>query len=400
MPSGDDGGDATLADVSSEAAPSLDARGDAVDGTLADVVADVVSEDSTVRDVVSEPAVDAPRDVGPDVTPDAPGPTGDGCIATVESCTNGIDDTCDDKIDCADPACAGFTCAAQVPAGWTGPALFWLGASTATPPACPSGYQTAVDGHEGPTGTPDTCDCTCGASGQTCTATNGAFHVDQACQSGACTAVPTIANGVCTAVPANTCGTGGSFNVGGGTPAPAGGSCTPQTTVTNQGTAPGWNNTARVCSWAGPNDTPGGCNPATGQCVGGSPGTGAGFAATVCVFQTGDIACPAGYPNNRNVVFSGEISTRDCGGCACTTASPTGGSCGGTITIFGDANCAGSMAQFTFGTTTCLPYNLPPLDPASVQAALVVTAGTCAVGTPATPTGGVSGTGPTTVCCM
>ena len=389
---GDDEGDATLADVSSEATP-LDVRGDAVDGTLADVVGDVTSEDSTARDVANEPPVDAARDVA-DVT----GPTGDGCTATVENCTNGVDDSCDGKIDCADPACSSFTCVAQVPAGWTGPALLWLGGSTATAPACPTGYQTALDGHEGPTGGDDGCTCVCGAGGQVCSAT-GSFHNDMTCSASTCVAGTVSSASGCTNVAANTCGIQGSFEIGAGAvPAPTGGTCTPQTTTT-PGPAPGWTTTARVCAWAGANDTPGGCSPTTDRCVGGSPGAGAGFAATLCVFESGAVACPAAYPNNQNVVFSGESDTRTCAGCACTTGAPTGGSCAGTVTLFGGANCTGSTGSYTLGTA-CVTYAVPPQDPASLQAAFTVTPGSCTVGTQPSPTGTVTGTGPTTVCCM
>jgi hypothetical protein len=394
-PPGGDGGDATLADVSSEGAPSSDAPGDTVDGTLADGVGDVTSDNSTARDVVSEPPIDAPKDVAPDVT----GPTGDGCVATVEDCTNGIDDNCDGKIDCADPACSAFTCATQVPAGWSGPALLWLGASTVAAPACPTGYAQSIDGNEGPTGTADSCNCTCAAAGQVCAAT-GNFHNDQACSSASCVTGAVSSANACTNLATNICGINGSFEINdGGVPTPTGGSCTPQTTTTTGSTA-GWTTSARICAWAGPNDTPGGCSPTTDQCVGGSPGTGAGFAATVCVFQSGDVACPAGYPNNRNVVFSGENDGRTCAGCTCTTASPSGGACSGSVNLFGVTNCAGSAIQYALGTH-CLTYsNIGPTDPQAVQAAFTVTPGTCGVATQATPAGSVVGTEPTTVCCM
>jgi hypothetical protein len=406
-PVGDDGGDATLADVSSEASSTLDAPGDTLDGTigdatmndvtLADVAVDTTSEDSTARDVVSEPPVDAPKDVAPDGT----GPTGDGCIATVEDCTNGIDDTCDGKIDCADPACSGFTCATQVPAGWTGPALLWVGGPTATPPACPTGYGASpIDGHEGPTGTADTCVCMCTSGGQVCAAT-GTFHNDQACSAAACvTGAVSSASTACTNLASNICGTGGSFEINnGGVPTPTGGSCTPQVTIT-PGSTEGWTSSARICSWNGANDTPGGCNPTTDQCVGGSPGTVAGFAATVCVFQSGEVACPAGYPNNRNVVFSGEMDGRTCAGCTCTTASPSGGSCSGTVNLFGVPDCGGTPVSYSLGTH-CLTYNnIGANDPESIQAALTVVPGTCGVAMQAAPVGAVTGTGPTTVCCM
>ncbi len=402
--------DATVADVGSEGV---------IDGTATDVsVGDVTpdqtasldarSEDTGVRDVVSEPeaAVDASIDVVTDQGVDAPPDAFDGCIGAVsETCTNGIDDNCDGKIDCGDPQCAGFTCTAPVPAGgWLGPALLWLGASTATSPSCPTGYQTALDAHQGPTGTADTCICACTPSGQACSAT-GTFHVDQNCQATpGCTSVATssTSNGACTPLPTNNCGTGGSFEVGGGAiPAPTGGACTATPSVATQGSTPAWTTSARVCAASGPIDSPGGCTTPGDQCVPVSPGAASGFSATLCVYQSGDLACPTDYPNNRQVVFSGEDgSSRGCGACTCTTASPAGGSCAATITVFSNADCSGNTVPYNLGTA-CVGYNnQSPTDPMSVRASYTVTAGSCTVATQSQPTGSVVGTGPTTVCCL
>jgi hypothetical protein len=393
---GDDGFDATGQgdDVAQEGA--------AIDATREDTgAADVTTDGAAIQDVTSEPdgRLDASIDVLADRVVGAP----DACVATgPELCSNGLDDNCDGKIDCADPACTGFTCAAPVPtaAGWTGPVLLWMGASTVTAPGCPTGYQTAFDVHAGPTGAADTCGCTCTASGQTCSLT-GNFHDDQHCSAASCAATTPASNGACTLVPTNICGQGGSFEVGGGVAgAPTGGSCTPQMAPTVVPPA-GWTTSARVCAVSGSADTPGGCIPSTEQCVAQPPAT-TGFVATPCVYQSGDIACPGAYPNNRTVLFSGQSDQRTCAGCTCTSA-PTGGACAGTIAIFPDTSCTITPPPlYTLGTA-CLTYNgLAPAGPMAVEASYTVTQGSCSVVTQAQPTGSVVGTPSlsTTVCCM
>jgi hypothetical protein len=375
---GDVVGDDTTADGAGEVGSdvvSLDVR----DVTSEDARGDVVSED--VRDVVTEK------------------PTSDVCVPTsaTENCTNGMDDDCNGLVDCAETSCqtAGYTCVAALPTGWTGPALLWTGAASATAPPCPTGYQ-ATDANAGPTGAVGTCNCNCTASGQVCSVA-ATFHADQTCSYTACASVTVsaTATSTCMMVPANTCGTGGSLG-GGATPAPSGGSCTPVVTPTRP--APSWTTAARICSWAAPPDTPGGCTGAGQQCVPGRPDAGS-FGPTGCVYQSGDLACPVAYPN-KTVLFAGETDSRSCGGCTCA-AAPNGGSCGGSINVWGDSNgsCSGTAsATYTLGSP-CKGYSGVANNPGYVQANYTITPGTCSVTTQPTPTGAVTGTGPMTVCC-
>src|SRR5687767_10366507 len=66
-------------------------------------------------------------DGGDGVSPDGPGGN-DGtteakppCTPTgpAEICDDGIDNDCNDRIDCADPACSAFQCVVAPPPGWT-----------------------------------------------------------------------------------------------------------------------------------------------------------------------------------------------------------------------------------------------------------------------------------------
>jgi hypothetical protein len=409
----DDGGgtssggvDGTTAETGDDATGAVDETADgpgAADVTVDQVVSfDVRSEDAAaLQDVTSESSagLDGSVDVVVDRAVDAPDDGFDGCGVGPEVCTNGIDDNCDGKIDCADPTCRGYKCAAAVPAGgWIGPVLLWTGVSTATAPACPTGYTTALDAHEGPTGSADTCSCSCAASGQTCSGVV-TVHTDQACSSVGCATA--TATGTCSALTdtVGTCGSGGSIEVGrGAAVAPAGGTCSPKTTTTQTNLA-GWSTSVRICAVTVV-DSPGGCSPSTETCV--PPlATASGFASTPCVYESGDVACPTGYPNDRTVVYSGQSDSRACSGCTCTTSTPSGGGCAGTINLYSGPVCTGTPAvpAYSLGSV-CQIFNFGPTPPTSVLANFTVTPGACAVATPAQPTGAVTGTLPTTVCCM
>jgi hypothetical protein len=134
-----------------------------------------------------------------------------------------------------------------------------------------------------------------------------------------------------------------------------------------------------------------------------------GFAAAFCVYQSGTPSCPVGYPKSH-VFYSGENDTRNCSTCACSSA-PTGGTCAGTITLYGDLSggCTGPSATFTLGQQACtgapagtigVTYSGLANSPGFAKANFTVTPGACTVTTPPTPIGSVVGTGPTTVCCM
>jgi hypothetical protein len=344
---------------------------------------EAATREGAVKDVVAE-------DTGPPV-----------CVeGGTENCLNGFDDNCDGKVDCADSQCSAYTCAAPVPDGWVGPALLWTGLSAATAPSCPSGYQDAFDGFAGPTANqPVGCSCTCVAAGQVCTATC-TFHPDQTCSNPQCgsstVTVSPASDGTCTAVPANTCGSGGSLSMG-VIPSPTGGNCQPMVTTTGK-SAPGWMTAARVCSWVGPVDSPGGCPNGMDQCVLAPPG---GFGATFCIYQAGTPACPAAYPN-AHVYYAGADDTRGCGPCTCS--APSGGSCAGSVSLYGAAvgGCVGTPgASYALGTP-CQSYPGASLDlnPGFVKANYSITGVACSVTAQPVAQGSVTPTGPSTVCCM
>jgi hypothetical protein len=390
---GDDGGDAfrqdvTMTDGPSEGGTAADAtRG--TDGSGDRLTPDVTNEDTT--------SADSPGDVATPV---------DACVATgAEICTNGIDDDCNGLTDCADPACSAYTCVLPAPSGWTGPVALWQAMGSATAPGCQSGFGNPIDTNAGLTFSPASCgSCTCSASGQTCSPA-GTFHPDQACAMATCASATPASDGTCTAVASNSCGSGGSFAMGAALPMPSGGSCT-----TNAGsvTVPpvSWTTSARICSYTGPTDTPGGCTSGGNQCVLAPTGN---YGSTLCIFSSMNPAptsCPTGYAVMGPFVFyAGAADTRGCGGCACAGA-PTGGSCSGTVSLYGTSagGCSGTPATYTLGSA-CQCYggcSQPSLAaaPGYVKAGYTVAAGTCSVTAQPTPNGMVVPTGPTTVCCM
>jgi hypothetical protein len=317
------------------------------------------------------------------------------CIPTgPEQCDDGIDNDCNGKIDCADPACSAYACVPPVPSGWEGPVALEQVAAGSTLPACPTQYESLLDAHAGLTAPQAVCSCVCGASGQQCSAT-GAFHGDQTCSASACATVTPSPSGACTAVSVNSCGSGGSFDFT-VAPSPSGGSC--QAAVTTTVTPAGWTTAARLCAYAGTTGA-GGCSDAD-ACIAlpSSP-----YGAAACVYSTADpppTSCPAGYAGSPPAVFyAGVTDTRACGGCSC--GGPTGGTCSGTVSLFGGAGCTGSGGTATAASgTSCQPYSGLSPTPGSAEAHFTVTGGSCAVSAAPQPVGSASGNSPTTVCCM
>ncbi len=171
---GGDGGTAEWADADA----TLDAPGDLTVDALVDGSRDasIANIDAALSVEAGDSGVDSAsaKDASPPVT-DAS--MGDACRSIPEDCTNGIDDNCDGKIDCADPECQseGFVCATTY-GGWFGPVVLLDedGGTSASSTSCPASsltnpaspdYGTLVfDGHRTPDYPPAACACTCGAA--------------------------------------------------------------------------------------------------------------------------------------------------------------------------------------------------------------------------------------------
>ncbi len=95
-----------------------------------------------------------------------------GCVPTPEKCDDGVDNDCDNLVDCADSDCTspvdGRECVAPAPTGWT--LVAFAPGDTA---ACPAGYDGMVKVAEAPSSTDTHCVCTCDCQG---TANNPCVH--------------------------------------------------------------------------------------------------------------------------------------------------------------------------------------------------------------------------------
>ncbi|HEY4012431.1 MAG TPA: hypothetical protein VGM06_03790 [Polyangiaceae bacterium] len=385
-----DGNSGSFADAARDAAADAHAAGDA--GNTADAGPDATTrgtEAGAAPDAGSAPEASAGRDA---TSAADGGPT---CIPTgPEQCDDGIDNDCNGKVDCADPACGAYACIPPVPSGWQGPVALDQVAAGSTLAACPNAYESLADVHGGLAAPAAACSCACGASGQQCSAT-GVFHGDQTCAGPTCATVSPSSAGACTAVSANDCGSGGSFDFE-AAPTPSGGTC--QATVTTAVPPAGWTTSARVCAYTSATRTAGCSDSDVCVALPASP-----YSATACVYSTADpppTACPAGYTRAPPAVFyAGVTDTRACGGCGC--GGPTGGTCSGTVSLFGAAGCTdnGGIVTVPVGTA-CQAYSGLSPAPGSAEAHYTVTAGSCAVTAAPQPTGSAAGTSPTTVCCL
>jgi hypothetical protein len=404
---GDDGdgttpeSDEANADVAAEGDVSVDAPDVGVDVTIKDVTSEDVTGDRDASfDVVSE-------DVGADVL-DARPDTSDACIDSgTEDCTNGIDDNCDGKIDCADPICqaASYTCVPPPPSGtlgWTGPVAMATVSNPMTPPACPTSYAPALtgdpmSGFNAPAAICGSCSCT--GSGQVCSL-NALIYKDTSCSSGsACGSAVAAPSGQCVALPS--CGIGTSFSINLPVPTISGGSCVGGTGTTTLPPVT-WTTTARVCSYQGPPDM-GGCTNSN-QCLRAPSGS---FGARLCVYTTTvppPTSCPAPYNGmSPSTFYQGATEGRSCSACSCTTTTPTGGSCSGSVAV--SSACGAASVNYTLGTTTGTPPGCSggltlAQSPAFIQGTYAVTPGSCSVQTNATSMGAAMPSGPVTVCCM
>jgi hypothetical protein len=126
------------------------------------------------------------------------------------------------------------------------------------------------------------------------------------------------------------------------------------------------------------------------------------FGSGICIMQSGDVACPAGF-THQHVVYdpTKTVEGRSCGNCTCGAIS--GGSCSATITVYSAQTidtCSGLVATLhpTTSQGDCQPLSGNPAVGSRQATYGSVTAGTCAAGGGA-PTGSATPGGATTFCC-
>ncbi len=250
------------------------------------------------------------------------GAAGSGGGGGVEDCGNGKDDNNDGKTDCEDPLCGAFTCAPDVPKGWTGPIAFAQDATD--PPACAAPYasESLAGGKLAiVAGTCPTCSCDSGSV--TCSDPT----------------VKSYDNNDCGGAELDNSTTTGCHSFNGGTKTQnsiklqfgtTGDTCDPVTTGVPNFPAPTYATRARACG-----GEPEGAGCGTGKCV---PNPAAPY--SVCIYKKDTATCPAGYPT-ANVITTTFTDGRACSQCTCTKPA-----CTATATASDYTNCGGS----TYGT--------------------------------------------------
>src|SRR5512132_969079 len=87
--------------------------------------------------------------------------TGVSCTPSPEVCNDGLDNDCDNRVDCEDDNCTGalgYACSPAAPDGWT---VVAFKPDPAAP--CPKGYENPAKVTTKPTPTGGLCKCNCGA---------------------------------------------------------------------------------------------------------------------------------------------------------------------------------------------------------------------------------------------
>jgi hypothetical protein len=265
-------------------------------------------------------------------------------------------------------------CVAAPPAGWTGPAAFYLGGSP--PASCPAEWPSPIAATAGNVSATLSCDaCSCGApTGVQCSVPSFTIWGNSSC-SGAGTAISLPSNGTCL-------DTTGGYGAKVGLSVPNGGTCTAAGGTAQKG-AVAWDNGALVCDDGAVAQCP------TGVCA---PKPEAPFDTRRCVYKDGEEpGCPLAYPN-RTVVYRGNTDTRQCSNCSC--GSVGGVTCPSVVVAWGNTDCSNFGVNIDYENGAC---NTSAYFAGEAFANKPV-GGSCSVAGGA-PSGGVAPALPLTVCC-
>ncbi|MFT3764820.1 MAG: hypothetical protein QM820_04785 [Minicystis sp.] len=282
-------------------------------------------------------------------------------------------------VDCADAACtATHTCVTATPAGWNGPVVLYDGDPGSVPECPPDHPTTAYTGNGDLVPEPAMCGaCACSQPAVNCLLKQLMLSDQTDCSATTGTIVQPTGN-QCLAV--SPPGSTKAFFAD--APAATPGACTPlggAKTVP----APKWQRAGLVCSGGGL-----GLGCGAGKFCTGKPA--APFVDGLCIWRSGDVACPASFPSKHGFTDS-VVDTRDCTGCFC--GAPTA-SCSATTRLYSNSQCNGAG--------TDVPNDGSCVQPAGNVGSVDVTVTTTA-SCPATggqPVGSiVAGAAKTTVCC-
>ncbi len=314
---------------------------------------------------------------------DAMVPAGDAGTHGPEICDNGKDDDGNGKVDCADSACTTHSCVAAAPSGFAGPVELFVG--TGSLPSCAGGFtQTALNGGTAAVFDPATCS-SCQCSAPAACASFLDFRVSGAGNCGT--------GSTCTSTVSASCAQlGSSCLVGQSTvslearPIGASSSCTAGTENATKN-APSWAVQALACA---PPHVGQGCKQAE---VCAPARLASPFQSTLCVYKSGDVACPAATYTDKRVYYTKLDDTRSCSACTCSDT----GTCSYAWNVYDttDTSCA-SAPVVTLAENQCAQVN-PSSDKLRVGVGITGAPGCSSGG--GQPQGAVSASGAVTVCC-
>jgi len=288
----------------------------------------------------------------------------------LEVCGNGIDDDQNGLTDCEDPSCPDLACVDLAPSGWSGPVALQVGPA-GTLASCPKGLQSMYSGHADLEYGPASCGaCSCGSPTSASCTLQVSYYATASCFT--LLATQSVGTG-CVAGPAATVG-------GVRLTANDSGSCGTGTAPPPTLTPPTWKSDVQACALAGGTPTECGngkvCAPLFAQ-------------ALPCVYQTGDVPCPAGFPS-RSVYYGSYDDKRACSGCNCSFSA----TCTGTVSGFHLSDCATPTFSGQSPTSTCVPG-----DTHSISATGVTASNAACTPSGSSPSGCVAPATPTTFCC-
>jgi len=322
------------------------------------------------------------------------GPTGGGGGASggtgpigPEDCTNGEDDNGDQLVDCEDPLCTDYQCAAEAPIGWIGPIALHIGTDPNATCAGAWSSQAFSSGYGSLDAPGASCgDCNCGSpSGASCSVAAVDLYDYYDC-------FPSAEDHTQTAGSPNTCYpiefASYQYNSArGDVPMASGGSCSPSGGVASVEPAT-FAQQALGCDGA-----PSGEGCTAGLCV---PIPEAPLSPLLCIVHDGDTNCPSGPYVEKHLTYQAVDDTRGCTDCGC--GSPQGVSCGGQTYLYTDHynnTCAGGPVVVPHDGSTCVNVDWP----GSMQFIPGSPSGGSCSESGGQPTGSALPADPLTICC-
>jgi hypothetical protein len=290
-----------------------------------------------------------------------------------------------DSTTAAGPACPStHRCVADVPEGWEGPGMaIWAG-SEEDPPECDDLYpDDGAAGFQDLVAPQASCGCDCadavGAACDTSTTLRYWGTADE-CNVGSPTQFTlfgVICNNLPSAFPGNAYWQVGLIEA-------SGGECEPIAEVMVED--PNWETQVKSC--AGAELLDGLCE--VGEVCAPEPEV---VGAELCIWRTGEHACPEGY-GNPATVYEAVVDARGCQPCSC--GDPVGVCDEARVTVFENFNCGVPLANIFAADEECKAGT-----GVTARAAILDTGDPstfCAPSDPA-PVGEATGGDPTTVCC-